>query len=198
MHYEIIIRNTGAGPAYEVEVHDPIPEYIINPSGAASGQIWADEVYWLIDILQPGESRTLTWDGSVDPTIPESKRTIVNKVTVQDVAGNIDQAEATSNILKQDLLAIKDASYLVYPGSTVAYTVTVSNRGNSTLYVLISDPIPDYVLDPQNISGGGRFDGNTQVIWEIPSLAAGQSLDIAWQGIVDPNIPPKSKRSGMK
>ncbi|MFC1975408.1 Ig-like domain-containing protein, partial [Chloroflexota bacterium] len=194
VEYAIIVKNTGAGPAYEIEVIDPIPAYITNPGGAAGGQIRADKVYWYLDILQPGESRALSWHGFVDPAIPETELSIVNTVIAQDGAGHTDEARASTNILAQELAVFKNATYMVYPGGDVVYTVTVRNRGTSALYdVLVTDPVPAYVLDPRDITSGGRFDGNTSVIWEIPALAGGQSLDVAWRGTVDPDIPGKEQ-----
>ncbi len=190
--YTIVVENPSQAPAYEIEVHDPIPAYIVNPSGAAGGDIRADEVYWLIDTLLPGETVTLNWSGAIDGNIPETVDQIVNRVTVQDVAGNRDEAQAVTNLLRQRIDLAKTGSYVVYPGGDIVYTLTVRNRGNAELYgITVTDPVPEYVLDVQGITGGGRFDGNTAVIWELAQLNPNESVTLSWAGSVDPQIPDK-------
>ncbi len=194
--YTLTVENPSWAPAYQVEIHDPIPPYILDAAGASGGgEIRADEIVWQIAELAPGEVRVLSWYGLVDPNIPTTETQIVNTATVMDMTGQSDEAEAVTNLPAQQLYLAKAASYLVYPGGEVVYTVTIRSRSDVTLYNLdIRDPVPDYVLNPTNISHGGIYEGNLDIFWEINALAPGQVLELTWRGTLDPRLPREQRR----
>jgi uncharacterized repeat protein (TIGR01451 family) len=174
-----------------VEVHDPIPPYIINQRNATEGgEVRAEEILWRFGILNPGESRTLMWEGTVDPTIPATVKQIANTATAFDGMGHQDEAQAYTNLPGQTMYAYKSASYLVWPGGDIDYAVTVQNWGPAMLsQVEVRDPVPDRILYPRDISQGGVFEGNTEVVWHLDSIAPGESVVLSWRGTVDPSLP---------
>lgn len=189
--YTLTVENHSWAPAYGVEVHDPIPPYIINQRNAtAGGEVRAEEILWRFGILNPGESRTLMWEGTVDPTIPVTVKQIANTATAFDGMGHQDEAQAYTNLPGQTMYAYKSASYLVWPGGDIDYAVTVQNFNQATLeHVEVRDPVPDRILYPRDISHNGVFEGNTEVVWHINSIAPGESVVLSWRGTVDPSLP---------
>jgi uncharacterized repeat protein (TIGR01451 family) len=112
---------------------------------------------------------------------------------VRDGAGNEAQARAVTRLGQPDLpLLTKSASYEVYPGSPIVYTITLRNPGGATLYdVVVTDPVPEYVLYPTGVTGGGQVENNTTVVWRLPQLSAGETITLSWQGQVATDIPPR-------
>jgi uncharacterized repeat protein (TIGR01451 family) len=197
--YTLTVENHGWAPAYGVEVHDPIPQYIVDARNAnQGGEVRADEVYWYLDLLQPYESRSLTWEGSVDPLVPAEVAQIENVATVCDMVdhpegsppfGHCDEAYAYTNLNTQGVYAYKTASYLVWPGGPIQFGIVIQNRGAAVLNdIVVRDPVPDYVTWPTNISHGGILEGNLEVVWHIGALGPGQEITLTWEGLVDPQV----------
>lgn len=189
VEYVIQVANLGDAPAWDVVVTDPIPVYILG-ANSPTGELRAGEIVWGFDLLAPGQVETLTWSGFVDPGTPVDVAQIVNTARVEDASGQTDEATAATDLPGQQVSLRKDATYEIWPGGTVAYTVTVTNRGSGRLYdVVVNDPIPGYIVEPANISGGGFSDGNQAVVWKLASLAGGASETLSWQGTVDRSMP---------
>jgi uncharacterized repeat protein (TIGR01451 family) len=190
VNYTLVAQNPGSGPASGVAVRDPIPQYILNPTGISNGGSGqGSEIVWDIGALSAGQSRTLTWRGTVDPAIPISVTQIVNIATAADNAGHGDQAQATTSILIPAIELAKTAPATVKPGEAFIYTLIVANTGNTTLRdVAVHDPLPQYILNPSNISHGGTVRGD-EIAWSLGTMTPGQSLELTWQATVDPAIP---------
>ncbi|GIK42096.1 MAG: hypothetical protein BroJett011_59290 [Chloroflexota bacterium] len=189
--YTLTIENHSWAPAYGVEVHDPIPQYIINQRNAnEGGEVRAEEILWRFGILNPGEKRTLMWEGTVDPTIPAAVKQIANTATAFDGMGHRDEATAYTNLPAQVLYTYKTASYIVWPGGEIEYGVVVQNFNQATLQqVVVRDPVPNFITYPRDISHNGVFEGNMEVVWHIDSIAPGESILLIWKGTVDPSMP---------
>jgi uncharacterized repeat protein (TIGR01451 family) len=188
--YTLTVENWGQAPAYDLVIADPIPEYIEGAT-SISGEVRADEVRLTIATLPAGETATLTWQGRVATDLPGTVSEIVNEATVGDSAGNEAGARAVTRLGQPDPpLLTKAASYEVYPGGPVVYTITLRNPGGATLYdVVVADPIPEYVLYPTAVSGGGQVGNNTTVLWRLPAVAPGETATLTWQGQVATDIP---------
>lgn len=190
VHYSLILRSTGEVPANGLVVRDPVPQYIINPANISSGgTLQGNEIVWNLGTVPNGESRSLTWEGTVDPNTPTSVTQIRNVATARDNAGHTAQAEATTAVLKPVLELEKTATPLAWPGGTIAFTITVRSSGNSALrQVVVRDPVPNYVTRPTRISNGGSLQGN-EIVWNLPDIGPGQAVILTWQGTVASDIP---------
>lgn len=190
IEYTLVVQNTGTGPASGVVVRDPLPQYVTGPANiSAGGQVQGGEVVWNIGALAAGESRTLSWQGTLALDVPASVTEVVNTATAADGDGNSDQAQASTRVLVPGLAVAKTAPAAVEPGQVFSYTVTVSNTGNTTLSgVVVRDPLPQYVTGPANISAGGQVQDGV-VVWDIGQISPGESLVLTWQGRVDPAVP---------
>ncbi|MCL4299174.1 MAG: DUF11 domain-containing protein [Anaerolineae bacterium] len=189
--YTLTVENHSWAPAYGVEVHDPIPAYIINQRNATEGgEVRAEEILWRFGIMQPGQKRTVMWEGTVDPTIPATVKQIANTATAFDGMGHQDEAQAFTNLPAQTLYTYKTASYIVWPGGEIEYAITVQNFNQATLQQIeVRDPVPPNIFYPRDISLGGVFEGNTEVVWHIDRIAPGESVVLTWKGTIDPALP---------
>jgi uncharacterized repeat protein (TIGR01451 family) len=190
IRYSLILQNAGSAAAGGVVVRDPLPSFVTNPTQISSGgAVQGNEVVWPIGTLAAGASRTLSWQGTVDPAVPTSVDEIVNVATATDNAGHSDQAQATTEVLIPGLSLTKTAPPELKPGEVFSYVLTVHNTGNMILReVEVRDPVPVSVLEPDQISHGGRLDGS-EISWPLGELAPGERLILSWQGRVDPLIP---------
>ncbi|MEM7027999.1 MAG: Ig-like domain-containing protein [Chloroflexota bacterium] len=187
INYSLIVQNTGSGPATGVVVRDPIPQYIQNPTNISSGgSTQGNEIVWNVGTLNGGQSQTLTWQGTVDPSIPNNVSQITNNASVTDNDGNNDNATATTTLLSSGIAISKDAPSQVSPGDQIDYSITVQNTGPTTLFNLtVRDPIPSDVINPTNLSNGGSIQGS-EIVWQISSLSVGNSQTLSWRGTANP------------
>ena len=195
IQYSLIVGNPSAVPIYNLQVIDLIPQHIQNPASiSGAGVRQADEITWQMAELYPGQQTTLSWDGTVNPDIPTQVSKIENTATAT-VGDQAVRATASTNINPQDLAVIKNASSRSSPGHVVTYSITVENPSAVTLYhITIRDPIPSAILNPTNISGGGALQGNSDIVWQLPQLTAGQSVTLLWEGTVDPELSPSRRQ----
>jgi uncharacterized repeat protein (TIGR01451 family) len=118
--------------------------------------------------MPPGAVETLTWSAFVAQETPASVEQIANTVRVEDASGQTDEATAVTALPGQAVSLRQDATYEVYPGGNIVYTITVQNRGSGSLAdVVVTDPIPPRVLNPTDISADGYPDGNLNIVWEL-------------------------------
>ena len=81
-------------------------------------------------------------------------------------------------------IAKTDGVETVLPGEVVTYTITVSNTGGQDLTgIVVTDSIPaegEYVA--LSVSAGGAYHEFTrEVIWEIATLAVGETVDVSYR-----------------
>ena len=120
------------------------------------GSVVGNEIQWNIGTLNNGASVTVRWQGTIDPNIPRTVSRITNVATATDNAGHSDTAQAATTILLPDMSLSKSATSPVWPGADIDFTIGVQSNGQGTLRnIIITDPIPPYVVNPRNISDGG-------------------------------------------
>ena len=173
--YTLTIENPNEAPLFDLIVVDDVPQYILDPTSISSGgMVQADEIRWQVAQLDPYQQTTLTWQGVVDPHIPNQVQAIENTATVTDMTGQTASDEAVTDLDRQALSLIKSATYTVSAGSIINYAITAENTGQATLYdIEIVDVIPNAVLNPSSISDDGMLVGNTDIVWLISQLPPG-------------------------
>jgi large repetitive protein len=84
-------------------------------------------------------------------------------------------------------VTVTDNTTSVVPGTSDAYTITITNNGPDTVSsITLTDTIPAALLNPAfNTFGLGSYDPATG-IWSGLNLASGQSVSIQLSGTVDP------------
>ncbi len=188
--YTVVVQNPGSSAASGVQVSDPIPQYVTNPANISDGgTVAGNEIVWNLGSLNAGQSRTLSWQGTVETGIGAEITEIVNVASACDDANHCDEGQASTTVLVPGLALAKSAPAEVKPGETFTYTLTAANTGNMALAgVVVRDPIPQYVTDPTRISHGGQVGGG-EIVWDLGQLSPGESQVLSWRGRVNPVIP---------
>ena len=195
IQYTITVQNSSQTPAYGVTVQDRVPTEVKSPTHiSAPGLLRGTDILWHIGTLPANAAVTLGWQGEIDPHVSASVNDILNTATVSDDSGLELSAQAITAIAARAIRLTKAAPYIIWPGQQIVYTVTVENTGQSTLYDLeVRDPVTQYDLFPTNISHSGDLVGNTEIVWRLPMLLAGERIDLTWQATIPPDLPRTTK-----
>ena len=200
--YTIVVSNTGPGAITGAAVNDPFPGNLTgisytsvaaggatdsNPTG--SGSTLSDTV-----TLPSGSSITYTVTGTVASTATTS---LSNTATVTATNGTTTQATDNDNLLTISKVdnrggsSITPSTGTVTPGSTLAYTIVVSNTGPTTVTgASVSDPFPGNLtgVTYTSVPAGGATDSNPTgsggVLTDTVTLPAGSSITYTVMGTV--------------
>ena len=185
--YSIRVRNDGPDDAENVIVTDDIPDSIINPKYLEGGFIpWTGSLN--LGTLEAGESESITILGTVsDTAIGPVTNTATVTSTTRDP--NLDNNTSTVDIyvsVNADMRIVKQANlYRVSRGEEVTYTVTVINDGpDDAENVIVTDDIPDSILDPEYSIDGSPFTPWTGDHLELGTFANDETRIILIRGIV--------------
>ncbi|MBN1437648.1 MAG: DUF11 domain-containing protein [Sedimentisphaerales bacterium] len=128
--YTITVTNTGDGVARDTVLVDPVPAGARFISATAGGQYAGGAVRWNLGNLQPDDSRQVT----VTMT-RESVGTIRNEATANAycAAAAADVAQTVYEGIPGLLLEGNDDPDPIELGSTVTYTLIVTNQGTADL-----------------------------------------------------------------
>ena len=166
--YTILVTNNGPNDAENVVLTDNIPPSIINPEFSIDGGAltpWTGNID--LGILASGETRTVLITGIVSE---EATGTLTNTATVisttldPDPNNNVStvntEVEEEPSEAQADISVAKMASpNPVEPGEELTYTVVVTNNGpDDAENVILTDNIPDSVINPEySLNGGMTF-----------------------------------------
>jgi uncharacterized repeat protein (TIGR01451 family) len=177
----------------------------------------ATHIRWLVDQLQPGETKSAGFAARVESSLPPN-------TTIQN-AGYITSAQTavffgdwipsnevlvkTEVIPPLPILSIEKqgSSSVVAPDDTLTYTLRVSNEGGTARGLIVSDTIPNDVsyvscagtlcsLDtgsvvwgPTDLPGAGSVLSLTLVVATDPALVNGSLIRNLTYGVVADNAP---------
>ena len=166
--YTILVTNNGPDNAENVILTDNIPPSIINPEFSIDGGVFTPWTGNLdLGTLLSGETRTVLITGIVSD---EATGTLTNTATVisttldPDPNNNVStvntEVEEEPSEAQADISVAKMASpNPVEPGEELTYTVVVTNNGpDDAENVILTDNIPDSVINPEySLNGGMTF-----------------------------------------
>lgn len=163
--YTFVVTNTGSSRLTGVVVSDPLPAGLTTVDGQSSLRFDVGE-------LSAGESRTLTADVKASST-----GEYPNTATATSAQG-IEASDSASVTVTAPVLGIScDAPEERFIGRPINVCYTVSNMGDSTARdVIVTAPLP-IGADYQGSTGGGSVQGNN-VVWNLPSVAAGDEIEL--------------------
>ncbi len=154
--YSVVVTNHGPSDAHGALFSDPVPAAITGVSascgaptnGAVCGTVntTGNAVSSTITTLPTGASVTFTISGDA----PVNAATLSNTATIAAPAGVIDPVAGnnTSNVATEvtalaDLGVVKTGPASAVAGTTISYTIAVTNHGPSTaLAASLADPTP--------------------------------------------------------
>ena len=189
----IVARNAGPSAATGVTVTDVVPAALtaITVAGPAAGScapVGADNtVTCSLGDLAPGQARTITVTGSLDPAFTG---TLANTATVDSPTDTTpDNNSATSTGTAQPAADVSIAKRLVsgaaVPGMPVTWALDVTNAGPSVATdVTVSDDVDDALTGVTATGAGTTCDvaaGNV-VSCDLPDLAPGDTVTVTITG----------------
>ncbi|GGZ45133.1 hypothetical protein GCM10010387_44520 [Streptomyces inusitatus] len=187
--YTITVSNNGPDDSTGWTLTDAIPAGLENAATTTSGcSISGGTLTCTGGALTAGDSTTITLTG----TAAANAGTIVNTAIVDgddpDPNPNNNQDSTTTTVgVSADLAVTKSGPASVAAGSTVSYTITVTNNGpsDSTGWTL-SDPIPAGLTNAATTTAGCSISAGT-LTCTGGALAVGDSTTITLTGTASPN-----------
>ncbi len=142
--YSFAITNNGPATATNVTVTDTLPAGTTFLTGSAGCTAAAGVLTCTVGTLAPGASTAV----GVTLTTPPTPGLLTNTVTVSatetdPVPSNNTEPEDTTLVQRADVRIAKSGPSTATPGSTVVYTLTITNDGPSVAdNVTVNDPAP--------------------------------------------------------
>ena len=181
--YTIIVHDTGPSDATGVSVSDVVPAGATFVSATSGGSLSAGSVTWTLGAMTAGSTTTLHLTVAVSASrVADLSNTagVTSSSTDPDLSNNASTA-TTPVVRSADLSITKtDGTGVLSPGSSVTYTLSLTNNGPSTAPagVVVSDPVPAGTtatgVDPACVLSAGVVTCTTTV-----GLASGDS--VTWQ-----------------
>lgn len=162
--YTITLTNTGDGEATNVRVVDTLP----------AGMTTNDQTEWNCGTVGPRETHTFTVRAVSNQT-----GAMTNRVTVTADGGLSVSDQVTTTFTKCVLAIRKEGPTERKSGRPLPYTITVSNVGTTDAHnVIVTDPIPAGTTFNGASDGGMCPSGQQVVVWNLGSIAPGQSRTV--------------------
>jgi uncharacterized repeat protein (TIGR01451 family) len=188
--YTITVTNNGPSTVNSMTVNDTLPAAIQSPIFTPStGSYNSTTGAWTGLTLASGQSITLTIRGTVAAS---ATGTLTNTATVAPPSGTTDTnstnnsaTDTTTVAAATDLSITKtDGQTSTTPGSAIAYTLTVTNNGPSTVNsITVNDTLPAAIQSPIFTPSTGSYNSSTGA-WTGFTLASGQSITLNISGTV--------------
>jgi uncharacterized repeat protein (TIGR01451 family)/fimbrial isopeptide formation D2 family protein len=154
--------------------------------GSAQLALSGNTLTWSIPTLAPGETKTVTYTGTVKADADGA--TMTNAVVPVGSGAACAACTTTHTTPKWTLAKTSNPAdgSVVKPGDVISYTLTVSNTGPTTLTgASVTDDVSGLVDDTTlgTLPSGMTRSGNT-VTWAVPDVAAGATASITYSATV--------------
>jgi uncharacterized repeat protein (TIGR01451 family) len=132
------------------------------------------------NLLGTGMPRVAIWQQSYDPS-----RGLLVAGTHGRGAWTLDTGIVSPAMVAQ----VSDPGTPVGPGSDIDYTITIRNVGDAAATnVVVTDPVPANTT-ADTVGDGGSVDQGV-VTWTVPTIAAGDSVQLHLAVKIDPSLDP--------
>ena len=165
--FDVIVENTGNGPAKDVIIQEEVPELLEYQDGSR-------ELEYEIGTLQPGQSKR------VQLGLRAARIGTLRNVMFASAKGNLKASHETDvEIIAPKLTTSSDGPTTRFIKRKVAHTFTVANQGTASatnLRLIARLPSGLRFVSSNN---RGRYDRNSHsVVWQMRDLSAGGSGDV--------------------
>ena len=204
--YTLTVTNTGEQGATGVALSDTVPAGATFVSASAGGVAIGNQVTWPEFGLAAAAAATYTVTVAVDSPASAGRTTIVNgAAVVDDGTSGFDPTPGDNTATDTDTLiadpsvaiTISDGVIETSPGATLTYVLTISNAGNQSALVQVTDALPVGVtfVDAPSVTvvGAGRS-VESDVTWSAFGLTAGETVAVTVLVTVDASAPPGVER----
>lgn len=165
--FDVVVENTGTGPAKDVVIQEEVPELLEYQDGSR-------ELEYEIGTLRPGQSKR------VQLGLRAARVGQLKNVMFASAKGGIQAKHATDvEIIAPKLTTSSEGPTRRYIKRQVAHTFTVANNGTAAATNLrLLARLPSG-LRFVNANNRGRYDRNSHsVVWQMRDLSAGGSGDV--------------------
>ena len=192
--YTITVTNNGPSTINSFTLTDSIPAALLNATFGtpSSGSYNSSSGLWGGLNLASGNSVTITLSGTIDPTATGS---ISNTVSVSPLSGVSETNSANNSSTDTDTLTPQvdlsitqtDNKTSAVPGTSNAYSITVTNNGPSTINSFtMTDSVPAALLNATFGTPSSGSYNSASGLWNGFTLASGNSVTITLSGNIDP------------
>lgn len=165
IEYTVVVTNPGSGPATNVKFEDKLPAGLVyqNKYQAVSANIGT---------LAAGASKKITYQ------VKATKTGSFTNTATATADGDLSVNDTATTVVRQPVLKIaKKAPKLRYVGTSVTYTLTVTNAGDGEARnTVLTDTLPagaSFV----SATAGGKRSGN-KVTWNLGTLQPNASKQV--------------------
>jgi uncharacterized repeat protein (TIGR01451 family) len=191
--YNVKVTNNGPDPIISFILSLTLPPEFTAPILTPSAGIFTSSTgNWTGLNIANGQSVNLSIAGTVSPSAIDSitvRATVAAPPGVNDFNIANNWASDTDTLLySADLAVIKsDGQTNANQGTSVTYTITVTNNGPSTVTSLtVIDTLPIQLLNPVFTSSHGTYNADTGG-WNGVSIGPSQNAVLTLKGTVDPS-----------
>lgn len=165
--FDVVVENTGNGPARDVVIQEEVPELLEYQDGSR-------ELEYEVGTLLPGQSRRLQLG------LRAARVGRLKNIMFASAKGGLQSKHQTDvEIIAPKLTTTSEGPTRRYIKRKVTHTFTVGNQGTAeatNLRLIARLPSGLRYVDANN---RGRYDRNSHsVVWQMPNLAAGGSGDV--------------------
>ncbi len=191
--YTITVTNHGPSDAATVTWHDPMDGNQVTIDGFPCGDTGLT-VSCSIGTMAPGETRTFTITGTVNPDLPDgtviTNCAVVYTGTSPDTVPDNNQSCVTTIVAPAaDLEVTKAGPATVQAGGTMAYTVTETNHGpDEATGVVLTDPLDQSLLTVVSLPSGCTEASGT-IVCLVGTLGVGESKSFTFTVKVADSAP---------
>ncbi len=166
IEYVVVVRNSGDGPATNVQVTDTLPAGVTTADGKSSVVVDVGD-------LGPGQAKEIRI-----PAKATKSGKFENRVVAKADGGLTAETSCTTVVSKPVLEVRKTGPEMRYVGRPADYEITVTNTGDAPARdTVLVDPLPAG-LTFVSADNGGRF-AEGKVIWNLGTLEPGASKKVA-------------------
>ena len=163
--FKVVVRNTGDGPATNVQITDDLPAGLVNTDGKTT-------IVFNAGTLEAGQAKQATFNVRAERTGTYTNRAVAT------ADGGLSAEDSCSTVVRQPVLQVtKQGPNMRFVGRPINYEVTVTNTGDSPANnTVLTDRLPAGATlvsasdNPQQ--GGGTL------TWQLGTMAPGASKTV--------------------
>jgi len=123
--YEIIVRNGGNSPAFQVRVEEELPAGVKYLGGDPLGEIVGDRIVWMLGVLEIGAEKRVRIDVRPNGEGELQTRAIVTSSTKTGLRTRVTRPKVTAQITGPTNASV---------GETLVYQIALTNSGTATAH----------------------------------------------------------------
>lgn len=198
--YTITVTNRNFVAANNVMIYDAVPDSTAYVTGSisAGGTYYpaTDSLVWNVGTLNPFESRSVSFQVTIDPGVPDGLK-IPNTALVRSSQGDNQSNQVLTAVSLTPIVVTKITNRpSAMTGNLVRFTITIENySGDLFEDVQLTDTLPGgifYVAGTGILNGGALGDpsGDNPLVWSLGDLPASATLTVEYTVLIGASAHP--------